>query len=58
MSMYVWNYEKNMVIIAIFVYLLSNSTPPYEYERSNNEVPPVYESVGNVVYDNLVQQDL
>ena len=33
MSMYVCNYEKkNMVIIAIFAYLLSYSTPPHEYE--------------------------
>ena len=46
-----------MRIIAIIVYLLTYSTLPHEYERSNNVVPPVYESIGNVVYDNLVQQD-
>ena len=48
---------KNMEIIAIIMCLLSYSTLPHEYERSNNVVPPVYESIGNVVYDNLVQKD-
>lgn len=49
-----------MRIIPIIVYLFSYSAlphVPHEYERSNNVVPPVYESIGNVVYDNLVQQD-